>query len=642
MNRIKPIKNNQKRAKKYLKITTAVLAIVILIFVVIGVIAYQPAKSAYQKAFSGKDKILRAQELVITQDLDNAGKELAGANQDFKTARDEIAKVSWLKMIPFVGSQIKAAENMVLAAEEMTSALTEVVDVVEIIIVPFKADENRSFHDFTVAEKEQVLQALYESTPQLQRAVSKIELAKTKIDSISDFMLLPQLREAIDLITGKLPDLQNGLKIFADASQILPPLSGYPNERTYLFLFKNNTELRPDGGFNGSYGELKMKDAEITSFHTDDTYNLDESTDIKVTPPWQIKTLINPYLTTWALRDANWSPDFGESSKKAEWFYEQEGGTSKFSGTIALTPTAIENFLEFTGPLSINGYTFDKENFTEQLEFIVEREYKLTGTDREQRKDIIAPLAEKIIDTLFSLPKEKWIDFAEVVVKTLREKQLMVYLHNEEEQEFITKNNWGGIVDQSEKGDYLMVVDANMASLKTNALVERTINYDLDLTQSKPKATVMINYRNDAALTWKTTRYRTWTRLYAPVNSVLGEVSGNETDLQYYNSDNPYEVTEELNKASFGTFLIVNTESTADLSYSYELPSWIKENMEKGEYQLLVQKQPGTIEPGLNIKITFPKVVKSWSGEGGGLDDSQKILTFNTNLRTDKSFSASF
>ena len=101
-------------------------------------------------------------------------------------------------------------------------------------------------------------------------------------------------------------------------------------------------------------------------------------------------------------------------------------------------------------------------------------------------------------------------------------------------------------------------------------------------------------------------------------------------------------MTEELNKASFGTFLIVNTESTADLSYSYELPSWIKENMEKGEYQLLVQKQPGTIEPGLNIKITFPEVVKSWSGEGGGLDDSQKILTFNTNLRTDKSFSASF
>jgi hypothetical protein len=45
--------------------------------------------------------------------------------------------------------------------------------------------------------------------------------------------------------------------------------------RTFLILFQNNLELRPGGGFIGSFGILKVKDGTVVEFSTHDTANFD-------------------------------------------------------------------------------------------------------------------------------------------------------------------------------------------------------------------------------------------------------------------------------------------------------------------------------------------------------------------------------
>lgn len=60
--------------------------------------------------------------------------------------------------------------------------------------------------------------------------------------------------------------------------QVVPRLVGFEEPETYLFLLQNNHELRPTGGFIGTYGILKLQDGEIKEFETDNIYNLDKST----------------------------------------------------------------------------------------------------------------------------------------------------------------------------------------------------------------------------------------------------------------------------------------------------------------------------------------------------------------------------
>src|SRR5690349_5207438 len=46
-------------------------------------------------------------------------------------------------------------------------------------------------------------------------------------------------------------------------------------EKIFLILFQINMELRPGGGFIGSFGILKVRDGHITHFATHDTGNFD-------------------------------------------------------------------------------------------------------------------------------------------------------------------------------------------------------------------------------------------------------------------------------------------------------------------------------------------------------------------------------
>src|SRR3989344_4137881 len=90
--------------------------------------------------------------------------------------------------------------------------------------------------------------------------------------------------------------------------------------RTYLILFQNSLELRPGGGFIGSFGILKIKDGAILHFSVHDTGNFDGRIPSTVEPPYPMRETLR--INSWKLRDSNYSPDFHENAKWAETFYQ--------------------------------------------------------------------------------------------------------------------------------------------------------------------------------------------------------------------------------------------------------------------------------------------------------------------------------
>ncbi|MBI5731869.1 MAG: DUF4012 domain-containing protein [Candidatus Magasanikbacteria bacterium] len=415
---------------------------------------------------------------------------------------------------------------------------------------------------------------------------------------------------------------------------LIPAVLGFERPQTYLVLFLNNTELRPGGGFIGSYGLAKVNKGEVTLFETNGSENLDWAapTDFKIEPPAPIKKFLNQ--DKWYFRDSNWSPDFPAAAKAAIWFYRFEGGKDgeRIDGVIGVTPTVVEKLMDLTGPVEVNGRKFEAANFTEELEYHVEYGYKEAGRGLAERKIIIGELGRALLKKLSSLAPWKWGELWAAANDLIKERQMMFYSNNPETQKIFLENDWAGEIKET-KGDYLAVVDSNLASLKTDPVIKRRIFYYIvpQVTGYKAevvgyKAEVRVEYDHQGSFDWKTTRYRTYTRIYVPAGSRLIGAEGFMDEKK-----NPAEavVEEELGKISFGGFLSLEPKDRKVLTISYYLPKEIAQNIQKGLYTLFVQKQLGSGRTPLTVYLDFGKK---------GKDGQPIILRRETDLSVDREF----
>ena len=190
----------------------------------------------------------------------------------------------------------------------------------------------------------------------------------------------------------------------------------------------------------------------------------------------------------WFFRDANWSPDFRVSAQKIlAKFYEETSVLSQkdrdsipyadsFDGVIAFTPTFISELLKVTGSITVAGQTFTSENMAEKLEYQVEYGYAEKGIPEAQRKEIIGELVNVVIEKLSAMPFSEWPRIVTVLETAFRQRQLFVYHTDSKTEDILTRSGWSGRYIPTTP-DVQMVVDANLASLKTDPAVNRTVSY---------------------------------------------------------------------------------------------------------------------------------------------------------------------
>jgi hypothetical protein len=409
---------------------------------------------------------------------------------------------------------------------------------------------------------------------------------------------------------------------------------GHPDQKTYLFLMQNNNEIRPGGGFIGTYGIIKVKDGNLISFQTDNIYNLDVTAigRLQIEPPDPIKE--NLSVKSWYMRDANWWPDYPTSAKKVEELYHLEAAPGeRIDGVIAINPDLVEDLLKLVGPIQVADLELDSDNFTQELQYQVEFGYYKQGIPESERKDIIGDLANQLQERLYNLPVEQWPALLKVIQANLDRKHILAYFKSQELQQFIEERNWAGQV-ASTKDDYLQVVDANLAALKTDAVMERTVNYTLTPDNGGYKAVTAISYKNLGVFTEFTTRYRSYTRLYVPAGSKLIQVKVGKDILPLDRVD----IYNEFDKTAFGLFLEVEPQQSKTISFEYQLPQHVVDSTKDGDYKLLVQKQPGIREFDLNLDLTFPEKIKLFDSK----KDEPNQIFFDDVLKKDQLYTVLF
>ncbi len=430
-----------------------------------------------------------------------------------------------------------------------------------------------------------------------------------------------------------------GEKILGSTTDVplLHEALGFTKPQTYLVLLMNNTEMRPGGGFLGSYAVLRVDHGRPQILKVEGTEILDNSApaDFQVEPPREMKELIK--VKRWNFRDSNWYPDFTLSAAKGLELYKLEKGlaANDIDGVIGFTPTLIEDLLRITGPVNVDGDEFNANNFLEKIEFEVEYGYAERGIEFRDRKQMLSKLSYEVLRKAVREMYRQWPEYLSLIEKMIKEKQVVAYSLNPELQKFIMAKGLAGEMKDSE-GDYLLWADANLGSMKTDLALARTLSYELKPDKNGYLAKVTMHYDHNGVYDWRTTRYQTFARLYVPKGSKVLAVNGQSVEKGI--KDPFFSTGEEKGRTWFGAFLVIDPGKEKDLTFEYLLPESLVQKIKSGEYQLLAQKQIGTPANQLKLNLDFGRSV--YFAEPGESKEffGDKKYSLTTDLREDRVF----
>ena len=325
----------------------------------------------------------------------------------------------------------------------------------------------------------------------------------------------------------------------------------------------------------------------------------------------------------WYLRDANWSPDFPTSAERILTSYTNERRFANMPGlppsvVIAFEPAFFERLLAFVGPVSAEGKTYSSENVMDFLEKDVEQDFLKKGLAVSERKKIVAEVGGRLMEKLKKIPAEKYAKLVHLLAGSLADKQILLYAQDPAMLKPLDARGWTGRTLGS-SSDFLWVVDANLGGFKTDRVLDRNIGYTLDTSDANHlKATVTLTYHHThPGFDYRTTRYRSYTRIYVPDGSTFISSSGSmKNDLHETHGvlvPGTVDVTHELGKTVFGTFWAIEPGKTGTLSFTYELPPSVVTSIAENQYILVWQKQPGVDNATLTLDLRLGKNIQTVS-----------------------------
>jgi hypothetical protein len=419
-------------------------------------------------------------------------------------------------------------------------------------------------------------------------------------------------------------------------------LLGFDTSKNYLLLFLNNTELRPGGGFIGSYAVVRVTDGRPEIIVFDGTENLDNNApaDRFVKAPKEMEKYLK--VGNWEFRDSNWSPDFAESTAQSLRFYREEGGVSAddIDAVFAITPTVLERLMDIIGPITVSGITFHSDDVVEKLEYEVEYGYRDKGVDVSNRKDIIEPFMKELIErvSLNALLHSK--DFIALLEELVGEKHIMGYSEEDKLSTIIDSLNISGSV-RNVDGDYLMWVDANLSALKTDRVLDRLLRYSIEKKDNDYLAVAQMRYIHTGDYDWRTTRYQSFSRVYVPTGSRLVGVETLNVDGR------KSKVTEvdtgvDLGKTWFGFVVRALPGQTVTYQVSYLLPDKIADSVSRGEYRLTTQKQLGSVGVDMALELKFNRTIIGAYPAENSVFWGDSIYSVESDLDRDREFSVGF
>ncbi|MFH0928394.1 MAG: DUF4012 domain-containing protein [bacterium] len=629
--------------------TVAIFAVLSLLFV----LPIHAIQQGYQIAEAKNEVMARGQTAfsalkIAENQLKNRNPE--AAIRAFQEASLELSQVESLvdanntliKLAAALpeGKMAQSGANLVKAVNGTTEIATKITEALSSIGTAGTLTEK-------IARVDAALKSLEPKIDTIEITLGKVNAKDLPAD-----LPVQQFKDTASLLSSKVGTIS---KLLTVGQYIL----GSQEPRRILVVFQNSRELRPTGGFIGSFALIDLKKGQVVKLEVPGggSYDIRGQLTERVRSPEPL-SLINPRFE---FQDANWFPDFPTSAQKLMRFYTQSGGPT-VDGIIAINSSFLEKLLTIIGPQTIPGLGVEvtSKNFVDIAQQIAQFDY---NKEENRPKAFLGALAPVIIKQTTESSSENLVKIAELTSESLLAKDIQIYMRDPETKTLLRELGVDGAQSQTE-GDYLSLINTNLGGGKTDQVIQESLDEKIIIKEDgSVEKTIVLTRVNSGDLKNALANINnvTYHRFYVPLGSTLLKASGStpppeksfeipDPDLKVdpdllANSEKignlqGMELLHEGDYSVFGGWTMIKPGETKTLTLTYRLPFKIQGD-QKTWYQKLTSKssllsfntvydpQSGKVRE-LKREVVFPK---SWNliWQSGSTSTASTVSNFTLN-----------
>lgn len=423
---------------------------------------------------------------------------------------------------------------------------------------------------------------------------------------------LSQTKKSLSILNKIIPShhINTILSLISTIEPLLPHQNyflGQDQPTTYLILLQNDSELRTNGGFFGSYAILTLDKSQPT-IRFQDIYVPDGQIQGHIDPPPPIQ---QAFRQGWfKLRDSDWNPNFPTTTTTIRWFFDK-GNEITPDNIITLPLSTIQNILKITGPIELPEYnlTINSDNLFLTLQNLVEQNFFPGST---QKKNVLASTGNILISQLSSLTLQQHLNLINILLTDLDQQNILLNSTQPEIQTIFSNHNWAGELKPNSCSsdncltDTLAIIETNLGANKANYYLSRHTTHQISKNLNNPYLLthqITIDYTNNSPHESPQPpehfggNYINYLRLYLPLTAQNITLTAQPTlpqTLDYFpepitsSSPLPLSSTPKHDFLEVGFFHITRANSNSTLTLSYQLPL-----VNHSSYQFTLLKQHG-------------------------------------------------
>lgn len=563
----------------------------------------QDFRSGQQHLEEGKASLRQASSAHDPAKIQQAKTSFTAAAASFKRARERVdhdptfLRASMVPVVSsYVGPRLAAVDSLADMGIAVSQAALDGSDI----------DALLTAGGGTGSVGTQLLATLKLAGPRAARVKQDLLDAQRAAAKVKP-SLLPSSELAA--FTSAEASITTGLASIDEFNRLIPVMlevMGANGPRTYLVEQLNPAELRPGGGFFGTYSLISANNGNLTVTGGGNSY---DQTAVRptigqpgyVAPPGPLRELISN--SSWSMPDSNFFPDFASNAQEGEAFLTARTGV-KPDGVIGLDMYAVAALLNITGPIHVAAYnaTFDSTNFIPEL---IKRDVAGDSTHKALLAEVSGPLLERIS----TLPSSSWTGLISTLNSLAAQRHLQTFFHNGPAETEMGNIGWSGALHPTRATDYMYTVEANLGGTKANYFLTR--EYALVLTRNGNLLhhQLTISYEDDSKLA-NTNYYSCYLRLFVPSDATGLGVQGLRPDKY-----SPPDVPPGLKMVDGWFALNVDSRTsrgTSQVVLTFDTP-WQPDAA--GDHVIYWQKQPGLRLDSVSVSMNLDGHASSATGD---------------------------
>ncbi|MDQ1710864.1 MAG: hypothetical protein QOE45_314 [Frankiaceae bacterium] len=532
---------------------------------------------------SGAASLRTAETALAAGDAKTAQARLTRAERSFDRANAAVRGLGpagyVLRATPFVRVQLRAVERFTRAGHDVAAGGREIATAIDGL--------GGSGGDPIAALRE--MQAAAGTADQV------LASAEAQVAALRGYRLVWPLSAQQREVERRLPQARGRVAALKDGLNAMIRFAGGAGPRRYLVVSQNPDEVRPTGGFIGTYGVLAGTNGRLRleRYAPIESWYLPRPA--AALPLAQSASALQFAVprSQQSIANANTSPDWPTSAALARELWRR-GGERPVDGVVSVTPDFLARVLKVVGPVKLPSYpdTVSADNVIRLADDYTHREPVARPGGR---KGFVVELAQVALQRLVNAPRAQWPALGQAAGAGLAARELLVWTTDPEVQRALATRGWDGALPRTD-GDFLALSEFAYAA-KNGRGLRRTVDHTVDLAaDGSARVTTRVTIANTAPAGPLNIDSQSYITIYGPAGGTLAT-----------SADKPDATEPDLaGHPAAGWLRAAKPGATTVIDLGWTVPQLLVTEGRDRRYQLLVVPTPGHTGDVLHLTVHLP------------------------------------